>query len=248
MMPSGRAYRSGFVFTEGPAVDVFYTLLNSTWDMFRGIATFGGSKYGGASSVGLPVNALAVLMAKTKQAPYIVGDTAVRADSATSPGSADSGQAWAVAGGTYGISGNQGYSPTVTGKATISAAGFADGVYTCEMSVVDIPNQGWLLVRYVDANNYIRFGYSTAAGLYQLQNVVSGAVTQTVICFGKATSGDVLAVVCSGSNVTAYLNGVAVGKATGWTDNQAGSGIGLQLGSTAMRVRNITARPLVNGA
>ena len=236
----------------GLKFDLFYGFLSTTWQLRRTTATatqYGGLKYGGLTESGLPINTLATEAAKVPLAPYLFGDTARRADSAVTPGTADSGTAWTVSAGTWGIRSNKIY--CVSGNpARIAAplAGLADSVATCEIVTAPAATQAYLITRWVDASNYVRFGWPGGTA-YVLQNIVGGSISQTGTTVVTTTSAasDVIAIRCSGSNIYAYVNGVLVAVGVGWTANQAGSGAGLQTNNTTADFRNVTARPLIGG-
>jgi hypothetical protein len=259
-------YRSALVVANGgTALDLYYGQLGATWKLYRaavdlplssagaaasssaGAAASTPAIYGGVSTCGLPVNSTAVTMAKIPIAPYVLGDTCKRADSTTSPGASDSGQTYSVLVGTAGISGSAMYAVNAASTKVSAATGISDGVFTCEMSVVDTATEEWFLFRITDQYNYIRLGYS--GNYLHLENIVAGRIIQSFAAPLSivATNGDVLAFMASGGNIAAYRNGVLLTSVTGWTAN-VGTGIGWQARTNVPRFRNLTSRPLVNGA
>lgn len=252
-----RGYRSAVIVSQrGTSVgfDLFAGNTVTSYHFQRSFLSFGETKYGGVNPQGIPVNALAVSVAKVPLPPYLFGDSCKRADNAATPGSADSGQAWVVGTGTLGILANKIYAPgAVNSRATVAVTAAADGVYSCEFSTVPTVNgdEAWMICRYVDSGHYVRIGcvYTTAVGgaTWQLQEI--GGAAATVFTGKIAKDADVVTAVCSGSTVTVYVNGVPIGPTvTGLTVTQAGSAIGVQTASTVPRFCNFTVRPLVNGA
>ena len=141
----------------------------------------------------------------TQDQKVIVSDNFLRGTSA-SLGTADTGQAWEMLGGTFGIDSNHA-APSSAGawsKAVVSS-----GVSDCEISLVfySWPPQPRLLFRVVDTNNYWFFGW-TAADKLSLYKIVAGVVTS----LGAYTSvlsksvGSVFKVVLSGSSIKCYIN------------------------------------------
>jgi hypothetical protein len=249
---SGSWYRSAApvaVRTRAMGFDILLgNLAGGVWSLYRGNATLSPLTYAGVGQNGVPNHSAAVSVAKQLVTPYTVGDTANRADSAVLIGTLDSGQTFTVATGTWGISSKQIYVAVSGGnnKVTLALTGNADGIYACEYSVIDTAIQQYLIIRNVDANNFVRLGYATT-GKYKIENIVAGGVSQSAVStLVGPVSGDILTAVCFGSAITVYVNGSKILGVTGWTANQTGSGIGLQSNGTSnARWRNLYARPLV---
>ena len=248
------AYRSALVFSADGSLDAYCGRLGTNWELrriripFQPVVMTAGNKYGGVGSNGVPVNASALVAARVPLPPYILGDLPSRADSSTAPGTADSGQAWAAASGVIGISSKQFYAPTAGNNKITVTGGSADGVTTLEIVTPDNSSQ-YGICRYTDGSNFVRFG-QIGAGTYCIQNIVAGAVATNLTSTTNAAAGDHVALVCSGSTVTLYVNGqvLLTGSGSGWTSNQSATGVGLQMAGTTGRIRSLTHRPLVNGA
>lgn len=248
-------YRSALVVSQrgsGLGLDLFLGENATSWKIRRGYGSFrtNGVKYGGIDDQGRAIHAVELVAAKIPLAPYLFGDTVIRADSATSPGTADSGQAYTVSIGTMGVSSDQLYS-VVAGncRAAVALTGCADGLYAAVFSAIATTASQFLIGRYVDASNYVRVGYNDSA-LWRIENIVAGGVSQSQVFSPDLSpaAGDVVAMVCNGSTITVYVNGIVIGQVTGWASNQAGSGIGVQYSAVnAARTRNLLARPLVGG-
>jgi hypothetical protein len=252
---STHLYRSAAVFGDG-SLDLFVGRLGSSWELHRTrLALTGGSAtaatqtiLGGVNPSGVPVHALAMTAAKLPVSPYVFGDTVNRADSASSAGTADSGQAYTAASGTVGISSKKLYAPTAgNNKAVIATTGCADGVSAAQIQALDTASSQYLLFRYTDASNFVRFG--TNGTHYVVDDVVAGSVANTNTFAGVTpAAGDVIAAIHQGSTITCYANGLLIGSVTGYTGNASASGVGVQISGVNGRLNNLYQRPLVNGA
>src|SRR5690606_6906950 len=109
-----------------------------------------------------------------------VVDTFARPDSATSLGTADTGQTWTAHAGTWGISGGQAYhAGNGLGLASLDA-GFPFGTY--EVTVTDASAGGWAIAfRVEDDRNYYRVGPDPfGTGFYRVYKVRDGQVQELV--------------------------------------------------------------------
>lgn len=158
-----------------------------------------------------------------------------RANSTTTLGTADSGQAWSSGNGTWGIDTQRAYTPSGVTSGVDGALAFVDvgdAVQSVFMDIIGgaptgIQDMGPLL-RYVDANNWWTAFFNRSSGgsisvyagkfiagvgTYVIANNVAAtpaalgsAPTQSVECIGLTVDA---------SNVwRAYFNGVQVGTAT----------------------------------
>lgn len=145
----------------------------------------------------------------------VVSDSFNRADSSTSLGSADTGQAWTALVGTWGITSNQAYNPVGGGDNQCTAVVDA-GVSDCTVQVTK-PNShdAGFVFRVVDANNYLMF---TEAGV--LYKRVGGGFTSIATC-AVGSDGDVLAAVLSGTSVIVKRNGTQIVSVTESTHQSA---------------------------
>jgi hypothetical protein len=251
-LASGSWYRPSAVFTNrgrSLGVDLFpgyYT--GSVFEMWRTSASLEPLLYGGLGADGIPQEAKTLAAARVPVAPYVFGDTCKRTDSAVSPGTADSGLVYTVANGTVGISSNALYGVGASNDKAVVNTGISDGVFTAEFSVIDRSvGQMYLMLRYVDGNNFLRFGFQINGG-YRLDDVVSAAVTQSVTTAIVPANGDWITAVLNGEDIAIYLNGITIISAS-WADNQAGTSMGPQFSVPSNnRMRNLSARPLINGA
>ena len=160
-------------------------------------------------------------------------DPFLRADSASSIGVAQTGEAWTAHTGTWGVKNNAAYCAVRSGDsvATIDT-GMADVAVSCEMLYVEDTG---VVVRVVDNNNYILVHMNATTGEFQLYKRVGGTYTllQTATAY-LATPGRVYSIVVKtfGTWVEAYINGVArLGQTI--TDLQTATRVGLRQNTTA---------------
>lgn len=137
----------------------------------------------------------------------LVSDTFTRADSATTLGTADTGQAWVAMVGTWGLAGGQAYLVS----ATADAAAVVDaGVADCTVRVT-IPTAAGavcgLTFRLTDASNYWRVVRSGVSNVV-LQKTVAGARTTVATATATIADGAVLEVRGAGSAISVTLGGV----------------------------------------
>lgn len=143
----------------------------------------------------------------------VASDTFTRADSATTLGSAETGQAWTSLAGTWGISANQAYNAVVGGsKYVVVDAGVSD--CTVQVTLVTGGTDFGLILRAVDSNNLLRL--YPESGAIQLGQYVAGSFS----AIGTVGSGltfnanGVLKVAMSGPSFTISYNGVVLGTLT----------------------------------
>jgi hypothetical protein len=180
-------------------------------------------------------------------APYTVGDSFSRADTTSGLGTSDSGQVWTVSAGAPGIAGGKAYASTAANMRATLNAGLADAVVEIDISGVTSADQAWLVLRYVDASNFLRLG-TTPGGSLQLQEVVAGAATVVTPSFGNVgLLNGTLRAVLSGSTIDVYFNGALIGRRTS-AQFLAATSYGINTATTAPRFDNFTVRALVNGA
>lgn len=136
-------------------------------------------------------------------------DTFVRADSTTSVGVADSGGAYTVSSGTWGISGNAAY-PVASGRLLVDVGTSA---YRMSVRILDMTTgvQQWAVFRAASGADYWRLGVSppTAAGpqLLYLQSIVSGSVGVSEV-IGAIARGQYLSVETVPGGFRVYVDGV----------------------------------------
>ena len=148
----------------------------------------------------------------------LVRDSFNRPDSATTLGSADSGQAWTPAVGTWGISSDQAYLASATAQAVaVIDAGRANLKLTCTATPSPTASRGDLgvVIRYIDSNNYLLVAFhaigSTAP--IQLYKRDAGAfVSLAALAAPDLTNG-----VPYGVTITAWGPSIAISLSNGYT-------------------------------
>ena len=157
-------------------------------------------------------HATALLMPTNLPPGAIWADAFTRADSAVTPGTAESGGTYTVSSGTWGISSNRLY-PVTSGRL-LAAAGTTEHVASVRFTDITTSIQQWLIGRAVDGANYWRVGVTspTASGsqTLALQNVVSGAVGAINKGISTFQRGDTVAIEAAGSLLRIYVNGFPV--------------------------------------
>jgi len=146
----------------------------------------------------------------------VVSDSFNRADSTTSLGTADTGQAWTALTGTLGINGNAAYAVVTSNSVAVIDSGLADGTVQVKLTATATGSvMPRLIFRCTDASNYWMLQARGSTGKYQLYKNVAGAFTQLGTDIAVTpTAGDVIQAVLSGSSVTIKVNGVQAATAT----------------------------------
>ena len=193
-------------------------------------------------AAGLSRHSSALLAPTNLQQGVLWADTCTRADSAVSPGTADSGGSYTVSSGTWGIGTNRLY-PVATGRL-LASAGTANHAFSVQFVDITTATQQWAICRSVDASNYWRAGVlsPSAAGASPvvLQNIVSGAVGAVNKIVGSIARGDVLTVEGIGGLVRVYVNGVPIHEEPCIT-SATGTSFGIQANAGANTFfRNLT--------
>ena len=158
--------------------------------------------YGRADSLIAATSAQAGIIGTAPR--LVLKDLCTRADSAVAPGTPDIG-AWTVASGTWGISTNRLYGVTTgNNKLTVDTASQSHEI------LGKIETKGtswWLMVGYVDANNFVRIGQDSG-GIARLESIVAGSLAMTAIQFPTWANGDVIRVRKTGCRVQVWANDV----------------------------------------
>lgn len=98
----------------------------------------------------------------------------------------------------------------------VADSGIADGVVTVTASGMDATRQAGVLLRYVDANNYVSLLYRVSGSdlHHRLSRRVAGTSTDILALTTLSQPGDVIEVTMNGSNYSIKINGVVAGSAT----------------------------------
>lgn len=143
-----------------------------------------------------------------------VYDSFSRADSTTSLGNAETGQAWVTSGvDPWGISGGTAYRPSTTGAsdtlATISTSATVDmSVVIAQASNANGTGGMGPIWRYSDANNFWLLDITSSTTI--VYKKVASTFTSVATIPNTIAAGDTVRVVASGSTHTIYLNGAQV--------------------------------------
>ncbi|GEM_PF-2675138 len=137
----------------------------------------------------------------------VIKDTFTRADDATTLGSAETGQVWAVNSGTWGISSNKGQ--LVTGQAARYDFAYINSGKTdfvADLTLSTVEDEEGICVAYVDDTHCMWTAYS-GANLW-LARKSGGAASGVASAAVTKANGDVLRVIKVGTSIKIYVNGV----------------------------------------
>lgn len=180
---------------------------------------------------------MGVLTTSPRFAPAAAGgvtDSFNRTDTTSAIGNLDTGQAWNVLSGTWGISSNQGYASATNGAQNhvVVNSSLSDCSVQATMST---GFDGGLCFRAIDDNNL--FVTSAQDGIVYRRT--SGGFTNVMNMSSSFTSGDVMKATLSGTGVEIFKNGSSVGS---FTDSQGSTATnhGLRVFAVAMRFDNFS--------
>jgi hypothetical protein len=168
-------------------------------------------------------------------------DSFTRADSASSLGTADSGQAWSAPSGTWGISGNKAYSASATnGDRANLPAGVRDAVFSVDITSdnYSVSNPG-LMVRFVDNSNFLYVDLQ--GGNARILKVVANATTSLASAAFTPTNSVTynLKAACYGDVIALYVDNVLKATTTLSGDDSTlfsgatATGVGLRFGKSS---------------
>jgi len=160
-------------------------------------------------------------------------DSFDRADSTTTLGTADSGQAWTADVGTWGINGNKGYRVgTTDGAMATIDVGAADQTVSAVAVLVN-GNYHGVVARMTDTNNfYLAQGNNARTQLYKR---VAGTYTQLGSNGAAISNGDTLTLRVSGTSIKLIVGGVDRITATD-SGLATGNRCGMRTGNTGADV------------
>lgn len=173
---------------------------------------------------------------------WLFGDVVNRPDSATSPGVASSGQAWAVSGGVVGVQAGALYWPNAGNNRATVDVGVTDHEIGATYRAFDPGQQQWLVVRYASTEEFLRGGL-TGSG-WSIQSVIGGTATTLVAASNrtfplKATPR--VRLVAQGTTISLYVEGRLVCQTTS-TVGQTGTQVGINGQNPTTRITNVYAR------
>lgn len=135
----------------------------------------------------------------------IVFDGFNRADNALTLGNADTGQAWNILDGFWGIINGNAYMNNVTQSKGFVDSGAANFEMTVELIVNNV-NTRVIVFRLTDTNNFWFLGID-ASNNYTITKQVSGS--NTLMGTGnQATDGDKIKINCLNQIINVYINNV----------------------------------------
>ena len=188
-------------------------------------------------SLGLARRAV-VAVRRAAAATATVTDTFNRANSTTTLGNADTGQAWAVftTGAVFGITGNQAYMVSSTNGTTTADWVAVDSTVadcTAQITVAVAAANCGLAARLSDENNtlLVNVGAGNALRLFRR----AGSYVE-LGGSGSVVSSDVIALTMSGSTLQMKKNGVVILTVTE-TLNQTQTRHGFQINDAASGIR-----------
>ena len=149
----------------------------------------------------------AIIVTTAAAAGPLVFDSFTRADNPSTLGNAETGQAWQVGGGTWGVIGGKAYCSASDGinNAYIDV-GTADFAATVTFSTVTIPRSAL----YVRGNKYVIANSASTGYRYQI-GPAAADIPGPVI----PANGDVIKFQCQGLNYKIWINGVLKVDQTG---------------------------------
>lgn len=136
-----------------------------------------------------------------------------RPDSATSLGTADSGQIYEPQGGSvWGIAAGKAYTTSATSVTVLAETGLNNGEFTGKITFGAGGTLPGLVFRALDNNNRLGIFLDTAANSFQLWKADAGSST-TLASSSQTLDPDIaytVLVVANGTSITGYLDGTAV--------------------------------------
>ncbi|WP_044893577.1 hypothetical protein [Bacillus alveayuensis] len=168
-------------------------------------------------------------------------DTFNRADG--SIGTSTSGHTWVEETGSFSIQNKHAYSSS--GGNTRAYVDILKSDFEASMFIKDLGttsgNQAWLIFRFSDGANYLRFGIAADKSI-SLQKIESGSSTLIARLDEKSDGKPiVLGVKCVGDNITLYLNGEEKKTATSSWQNTK-TRVGIQTNSSEVKFKNLIVK------
>lgn len=142
------------------------------------------------------------------QLPLVARCAFTSADSATVlPACEFGGFAWVQQVGTWGVATNQAYNPSATARAIATADTGCVNVHA-KCTVTGVANTLGIVVRFVDASNYLRI--VTSPTLMSIRQRITGTETILFSAPVSAVDGDEVGARVVGARIASYLNGKVV--------------------------------------
>lgn len=138
----------------------------------------------------------------------IVSDGFNRPDSTNALGNTDTGNAWEIVSGDWGISGNAAYTSVASASTSLAVveSGVSDGELSVTISAGITNARNRLIFRYTNVDNFL-YVVTTTTG-YALSKRQAGSISTIGNYDITLVNGDVLKVVMRGSSIKLYINGL----------------------------------------
>lgn len=183
------------------------------------------------------VNTLTLAGTSTVATTSVI-DTVTRANSTTSPGTTDTGQAWVVGAGTFGVLSNQLYKVATDATHQIIHINMTATNHIATATLH--PNGGsvGVVARYVDVNNYYLVQLNGGTSQLELWKLVAGVFTSLGVY--KLPIADISRVGISalGTTISAFLNGKRVISVVD-SSHTTGTRTGIDIVSLVARVDDV---------
>lgn len=190
--------------------------------------------------------ALSVVNSNYLPAGYLVADNFTRANNTTSLGSANTGQAWSAWVGSMGINTNLAYTTNAGNNGSTLDCGTSEHDVEITVPTIGTPASCYVVARWLNANEYIRFGYGN--GVVQFQVISGGAVAfQKSDSYTGVANGDKFRLRCKGKEITAIYNGSVFWRANETTHGaiittSAATKVGMQYSMIDVRISSFVAK------
>lgn len=135
-----------------------------------------------------------------------------RADNTSTMGTpSDGGSDWVADQGTWGITGNAGYTVAGAGDnqciATLESS-LADVSVECKITFVSTTDCG-IVGRVADSTNYILVAFRDTGNTIELYTRIAGTFTSLGAYTGSVATGDVIKLTMNGASLEVFQNGIS---------------------------------------
>lgn len=236
---SGAWYRPAFVLrmeAESPRVEVFGSKLTSTSIFIQEMA-LDASDWKPKRAI--EIGAIMYAAANGNTAGIILADNFNRTDDATGLGTSTSGHTYTQPGGptdVVGILSSEAYNVTTGNCRALYTASKSD--YIGRMTVREKGGECYMVLRYVDASNFIRIGWSSSSSQLKYRVITGGSQVTDADLGATPVVGDEIKVACMGEDIRIFLNDRLI--ATKYlAQGVTAATVGLQMSGTRNKVDNL---------